>query len=122
MNSKWTQKWKSILIWASAYINFIAFALVGGYAVVKTEDENLKKTAKQALIVTLIFSALSAFLALFSNIAGFSDSYYSSSAYDFYNVFSKIVNIAKIVVFAAIIVYELVKKEKAQEEQTTKEA
>ncbi len=112
MKSNWSNKWKKCLIWFSAYMSFIAFALVGGYTIVKTEDEELKKATKVAFIVSLIFACISGFLTIFSNAAGFSDNYYGSAAYDFYNIFSKIVNIAKVVVFAVFIIIELVKKEK----------
>lgn len=111
MNKLWTNKWKSVLIWISAYISFIAYALVGGYVIVKKEDEELQKTAKNALIVTIIFTALSALLSIFHYIAGFSDNYYSSSAYEFYTTASTIFSIAKIVVYAVFVVLTLMKQE-----------
>ena len=52
MNKVWTKKWKEVLIWFSGYINFIAFALVGGYTIVKSGDEDLKK-AKQYVDILL---------------------------------------------------------------------
>ncbi len=113
MNGTWSQKWKKLLIWFSGYFSFIAFAIVGGYAIVKTEDEGLKKTAKQAFIVTLIFAALSAFLAIF-NYCGdlFFDSYgYGSDGYDFYQTATTVVNLARIIVYAVFVVITLVKKE-----------
>ncbi len=111
MNKIWTQKWKSVLIWLSAYLNFIAYALIGGYVIVKSEDKELQKTAKNALVVTIAFTALSAFLSLFNYIAGFTDNYYSSDAYTFYSTCSTLVGIARIVVYAIFIVMTLIKKE-----------
>ncbi len=111
MNTIWTKKWKSALIWMSAYLNIIAYALVGGYCIVKNEDDELQASAKNAFIVTIIFTALSAFLSLFNYIAGFADNYYSSSAYDFYSTFNSIVGISKIIVFATFTVMTLIKKD-----------
>ncbi len=113
MQTTWTQKWKKILIWLSGYLNFVAFALVGGYTIVKSEDEELKKTAKQAFVVTLIFTALSAFFSLF-NYCGdlFSDRYaYNSDAYKFYQTGNIVVNVARIVTYAVFVILTLVKKE-----------
>ncbi len=111
MNGNWSMKWKKVLIWFSGYISFLAFALVGGYAIVKSENEELKKTAKQTFIVVLIFAAVNAFFALFSNICGMSDNYYSSAAYDIYSIGTKLVSIAQVIVYAVFIVMTLVKKD-----------
>lgn len=99
MKEGWTTRWKALFIWLSGYLSIIAFAVVGGYAIVKSEDEELKKTAKQALIVTLIFTAISMFLSLYSSIGGMTDGYYLSDSYSAYNIMLQITNIAKIIVF-----------------------
>ncbi len=121
MNSKWSKKWKSIFIWASAYISYIAFALVGGYTIVKTDDEELKKETKKALIVVLIFAAISAFLSVFYAIMSMKDNYYSSGAYDFYNVMTSLKNIANIVTFAVFIILQFFKKDNTQSEEKIEE-
>ena len=111
MNKIWTNKLKETLIWLCGYLNIVAFAIVGGYAIVKSENEDLKKATKTAFIVTLIFTAISAFLAIFNYCGNISKNYYGSSAYDFYTIASSIVGIAKIVVFAVFIIMTLLKKE-----------
>ncbi len=111
MNGTWSEKWKKALIWFSAYSSIIAYALVGGYVIVKDEDEELKKTTKMAFFVTLIFAALSAFLSVFYNFASMGDGYTLSGAYDFYNIANKLVSIAKIAVYAVFIVLEFAKKD-----------
>ncbi len=121
MKKEWSNKWKKVLIWFSGYFSFIAFAIVGGYTIVKSEDEELKKCTKTAFIVTLIFACLSAFLTIFSSFAGMSESYYSSAAYDFYDIFSKLVSVAKVVVYAVFIILELVKKETVTKVEEVKE-
>ncbi len=111
MKNIWSMKWKKVLIWFSGYISFLAFALVGGYTLVKSEDEELKKTAKQTFIVVLIFAAISALLSLFHNVCGLSDKYYSSAEYGAYSILSKLVAIAQVIVYAVFVVTTLVKTE-----------
>ncbi len=111
MNSIWSKRWKKVLIWFSAYFSFLAFALVGGYVIVKDEDEDLKATAKQAFIVILIFAAISACLSFFGYIGSFSDSFYNSAAYDIYSTISTLANHAKTVVYVVFTVLALVSKD-----------
>ncbi len=124
MNSIWTRKWKTVFLWMSAYLSFIAYALVGGYVILKEEDDELKLAAKHALIVTVIFSALSAFLSLFNYIGGLTSNYYTSTAYEFYSTCSSLVGIAKIAVFAVFVVMAFLKKESpaAQSDDTAPDA
>ena len=99
MKEGWSRRWKALLIWASGYLSFIAYAIVGGYVIVKSDDEELKETAKKAFIVTLIFTAISMFFSIYNSIGALSSSYYSSGAYVAYGVLQMIVNIAKIAVY-----------------------
>lgn len=99
MKEGWSRRWKALLIWASGYLSFIAYAIVGGYVIVKSDDKELKDTAKKAFIVTLIFTAISMFFSIYNSIGALSSSYYSSGAYVAYGVLQMIVNIAKIVVY-----------------------
>ncbi len=110
MKSIWSKKWKQVLVWFSGYVGFLAFALVGGYAIVK-EDDEVKKTAKQTFLVVLIFAGISALLALLNHVGGFSDNYYNSALYDFYSTMQKLVSIAQTVVYAIFIPMTLFKKE-----------
>ena len=111
MNINWNSKWKSVLVWLSAYLNFIAFVLVGGYFFVKKEEEELQTATKRAFLVTLIFTAINAFFSVFNYIGGLTNNYYTSSAYDFYSTCTTIVGIARIIVFATFIILTLVKKD-----------
>ncbi|MBR2460447.1 MAG: hypothetical protein IKB34_04375 [Clostridia bacterium] len=110
MNIDWNNKWKSVLVWLSAYLSFIAFVVVGGYFYIKKEEEEIQTATKRAFLVTLCFTALSAFFSIFNYIAGLTDNYYASSAYDFYSVSIAIVGIVKITVFATFIILALIKK------------
>ena len=119
MNFNWNNKWKSVLIWLSAYLNFISFVLVGGYFYVKGEDEELQTATKRAFLLTLGFTAIGALLSIFNYIGGLTNNYYASSAYEFYSVTVTIVNIIKILVFATFIILTLVKKDAAASDDST---
>ena len=110
MKQSWSKKWTNIFMWASGYLSIVAFAVVGGYAVIKGDDEQ-KKTAKSVLITTLIFAALSAILTLVSNIGGMFDGYYSSLVYEIYRIASVMVTVLKIAVYALCIIFELFRKD-----------
>lgn len=111
MNINWNNKWKSVLVWLSAYISFIAFVIVGGYFYIKNEDEDIQTATKRAFLVTLGFTAIGAFFSLFNYIGGLANNYYTSFAYDFYSICTTIVGIAKIIVFATFIILALIKKQ-----------
>ena len=106
------EKLKKVFILLSGYLSFIAYAIVGGYVLVKSDNEELKKTAKLTLIVTLIFTAISAVLLIYNHFGNFFGGYYSSTAYDVYSIITGIVAIAKIIVYAVLIIMVLVKKDK----------
>jgi len=107
MKEVWTKNLKKALIWFSGYFSFIAFAIVGGYTIIKSDDEDLKKNAKWAFVVTLIFAAIQGFLAIFNYCGGMANNYYGTAAYDFYNYASAIIAIAKIIVFAVFVIVTL---------------
>ena len=100
MKEGWTNRWKKLLIWVSGYLSIIAFVIVGGYFIIKGEDEELKKTAKLVFIVTIIFTAISAVLALYSSILTLAGASYTSTAYNIYEWLTSITLIAKIITFA----------------------
>lgn len=41
-----SNRWKKVLVLLSGYINFVAFAIVGGYIFVKSDNEDVKKNGK----------------------------------------------------------------------------
>lgn len=97
--------WKKIFILLSAYLSAIAFAVIGGVVWYKNnEDEEVKKTLKLALILTLIFTGISALLGLYNYIGGFWSHYYSTLAYEINSYIGSLVNIAKIITFAFYII------------------
>lgn len=116
--------WKKILILLSGYVSFIAFAVVGGIVFFKTDDEELKKTAKLTLILSLIFLGVTAFFVLYNYIGLMFSNYMSSPAYSVYSICLCIIGVAQVVVFATFIIMELVrglrKKEQVEEKNDEK--
>ena len=104
-----SEKLKKVFILLSGYLSFIAFAIVGGYVFVKSDSEELKKTAKLTLILTLIFTAINAVFLIYNH--------FGSTAYDIYSIIMGIVAIAEIIVYAVLIIMVLVKKEATEEKK-----
>lgn len=105
MKSDWNNRWKKALIWLSGYLSFIAFALVGGYVVVKCEDKELRKTAKTAFIATLLFTAIDVFISFFNRINALAG--YNRTFSDVLDWIDFIVFLAKIAIYAFAIVVVL---------------
>ena len=105
MKKIWDNRWKKALIWLSGYLSFIAYAIVGGYVIVKSEDEELRKTAKTAFIVTLIFTVLEALYSILSSINSLSG--YNAGLGEFLSWYNFFLRIAEIAVYAVFIVQAL---------------
>ncbi len=105
MKSDWNNRWKKALIWLSGYLSFIAFALVGGYVVVKCEDKELRKTAKTAFIATLLFTAIDVLISFFNRINALAG--YNRTFSDVLDWIDFIVFLAKIAIYAFAIVVVL---------------
>lgn len=99
MKELWSKRWKKALIWVSAYISFIAFAIVGGYTIVKCNDDELKATSKLAFIVTLIFTAVSAFITILQSVITAA----TSSASLAFSIIGFIYAIAELAVYAVFV-------------------
>ncbi len=121
-------KWKGVFVWLSAAVSFIAFAVVGGYALVKEEDESVKKTAKTALFVTLVFYGIKAILVFFGYIGGMFDGYYTSVPWKICDILGRVLSIAKLFVYGLFIVMTFFSKqtpdilENEEEQKTDNEA
>ena len=121
----WNNKLTKLFIYLSGYVSFIAFSIVGGCVLLKSYDDDLKKTTKNVFIVSLIYYGLLAILRILGLFGAMSSSYYGSGFYSFINVMTNIIEIAKIVVFAGLIIYEIFKKDSTKkavvEENETKQ-
>ena len=105
MKEVWSKAWKKALIWACGYFSLIAFAVAGGYVIVKSQDEELKRTAWHCFVVTLLFMAASALMSILSSINGLSYSAGFSEAIQWINF---LLLLAKTAVYATAIVMALV--------------
>ena len=100
MKEGWTTRWKALFLWLCGYLSIIAFAVTGGYVIVKSENEELKKTVKKVFIVTLIFTAISMFFSVYNGIGNMTDNYYNSDAYTAYSYMTRLADLAEVAVFA----------------------
>lgn len=99
-----TRKWKKLLVWVAGYANLLTFALVGGYFMLKDEDEEVKYSIKWAFLANLVFLAFTAFLSFVSSIGG-ACNWYGSWIYKVYSGLSLINNIGRIAVFVTCALF-----------------
>ncbi len=109
MKNYWNKKWKILLVWASLYFDFVAFILVGGYFCIKKEDDEIIKATKQAFIVRLVFTAISACLIVLNYIGNIFN-YSGSIIYNIYSIAINVLGVAKIAVIALFMANVFFKK------------
>lgn len=89
---KLSAKWQKTIIWLTGYLNIIAFILAGGYIYQKTEDEDLKASAKTILIFLVGFTGLDILRMVVYNILSV-----ASVGYETLNVISAIGGILSVI-------------------------
>lgn len=94
------KKAASLIVWASAYVNVIVFALCGGFAWFKSNDETVKNETKKALIVTLLFIAVGMIQSFVGQCLSLFGVSYGSDLYTAHQMIANVITIAKIVVYA----------------------
>lgn len=115
MKKIWTNRWKKALIWFSGYFSLIAFAIVGGYVIVKSEDDDLRYTAKNAFFVVLIFAAIDAFISVLSSINSLSG--YNATFANILSWVRFIVLIAETTVYVVFILLSLFGGDRTQQQE-----
>ena len=98
---------EKLAIWACSYLSIVSFAIVGGWAYVKSESDNLKKTTKNALVIMLIFIAFDLLIAFINAVGGMFTGYWVSKFYDFISTLVKIASIAEIGAYIAFVVWDV---------------
>lgn len=93
-------KWQKLIVWLTGYLNIIAFFLAGGYVYTKTQDEEVKNSAKTALILVAGFTAIEMLRGLIYYIMTLSNASYE--ALSAMSDLSYVLTIIKIVVFATL--------------------
>ena len=109
------KKFGGLIVWASAYVNVIVFALCGGYFFLKSDDESLKNETKKALIVTLIFVGIGMFQSLVSYLFTLCGVSYSGDLYRAHQTIGSLVSVAKIAVYAVFAALSVFGGKKSEE-------
>lgn len=109
------KKFGGLIVWASAYVNVIVFALCGGYFFLKSDDESLKNETKKALIVTLIFVGIGMIQSLVSYLFTLCGVSYSGDLYRAHQTIGSLVSIAKIAVYAVFAALSVFGGKKGEE-------
>lgn len=105
----------ALIVWASAYVNVIVFALCGGYFFLKSDDESLKNETKKALIVTLIFVGIGMIQSLVSYLFTLCGVSYSGDLYRAHQTIGTLVTVAKIAVYAVFAALSVFGGKKGEE-------
>ena len=105
----------ALIVWASAYVNVIVFALCGGYFFLKSNDESLKNETKKALIVTLIFVGIGMIQSLVSYLFTLCGVSYSGDLYRAHQTIGSLVSVAKIAVYAVFAALSVFGGKKGEE-------
>ncbi len=99
-----SSKWQKCIVWLTGYLNTIAFFLAGGYVYLNTDDEDVKGSAKNVLVLMLGFTGLEILRSIIYNIFSIANNYEATSVLsDIALVFS----IIKMVVFVVFFVLDL---------------
>ena len=93
-------KWQKIIVWLTGYLSVLAFFLAGGYVFTKTEDEDVKKSAKTVLLLTLGFTALEIIYLIISNLMGVGE-----AGYDKLNGFAKFILVVEVIKAVAFVTF-----------------
>ena len=104
-----------LIVWASAYVNVIVFALCGGYFFLKSDDECLKNETKKALIVTLVFVGIGMIQSLVSYLFTLCGVSYSGDLYRAHQTIGTLVSVAKIAVYAVFAALSVFGGKKGEE-------
>ena len=89
--------WRKIAVWMTAYLDIVAFALVGGYFFLKEqENETLQKTLKQAFLFKVLVFGVGLLITFLHTFGGVFSGYTSSIFYAFIVQFGQIIELVKI--------------------------
>ena len=75
---KISSKLQKTVIWLTGYLNIIAFFLAGGYVFIKTDDDDVKTSAKMSFFLIVFFTALDILRAIIYNILSLADAGYKT--------------------------------------------
>ena len=99
-------KWQKLIIWLTGYVNIIAFFLAGGYLYLKTENEEIKNSAKTAFFVTACCTGLELLRTVIYYIMVVSGATYSVTSS--MNIFLYVIYIVKALAFLTLFILDMV--------------
>lgn len=97
--------WQKIIIWVTGYLNIIAFVLAGGYIFVKSEDEDVRSSAKTAFAITAVFTAINMLFTLVTYFMSLGNA--SGSAITNFSKVKIVVSILQIFVFVLFFILDM---------------
>lgn len=100
--------WVKLIIWVSAFVSPIVYALVGGFIFLSVEDEELREENKKVFKIGLIFLCCSIFMSIWSHILGMVE--YTYDSHRAYAVVSNVISLIKILCFVVFGLIALFKK------------
>ena len=113
-----SKKFVKVLMYVFGYLNIVAAVVGCGYVLLKSEDKGCKTAARNSLILSVIFAALS---ALYSFISYFFGTLLELDVYRALNIINAIVGILKIAAYVTMIVFALLSKDLAIPQPKDKE-
>lgn len=95
-------KWQKLIIWLTGFLNIIAFVIAGGYLYKNTEHEEIKNSAKAALIATAVFTAVDIIRAIIQYCI-----YLAEASATWLNKTGWVIAIIKTVAFVVLFIVDL---------------
>ena len=100
-----SSKWQKLIVWLTGYVNIIAFFLAGGYIFLKTDDEDVKTSAKTALVLTVFFTVVELLRSVIYYIMSLANVPYETLSK--VSEIGTVLTIVKIVAFVTLAILDL---------------
>ena len=102
-----SSKWQKLIIWVTGYLSIIAFVIGGGYIYMKTEDADVKKSAKTVFLISIAFTALDIIFLIVRNITSAAGDY---QALNVISIITSMIAIVEAIVFVVFCALDMVGK------------
>lgn len=102
-----SSKWQKLIVWVTGYLSIIAFVIGGGYIYMKTEDADVKKSAKTVFLISIAFTALDIIFLIVRNITSAAGDY---QALNDISIITSMIAIVEAIVFVVFCALDMVGK------------
>ena len=102
-----SSKWQKLIIWVTGYLSIIAFVIGGGYIYMKTEDADVKKSAKTVFLISIAFTALDIIFLIVRNITSAAGDY---QALNVISIITSMIAMIEAIVFVVFCALDMVGK------------